>query len=262
MQLLKLTAPQAIRTIFFDAGFTLIRPSPSMLDVCQAVCRQYGLHLDSDALAQQLPAAEAYFLEAIKRNQRTWANEEAITLFWAGYYRALLRPFIAEDNEALLERCVLAIIHEFDQHTSWGLFPDVLPTLQALQGRGFTIGIISDWGANLIPIISGLDVGRYFDCVIISAVTRYAKPEAALYDLALRRANAIPDYAIHIGDSYIHDVLGARSVGITPILLDRPGRLHSEDIDCILIHDLREVLDQLELPASAAARHSAKQQDA
>ena len=262
MQVMKLNSPQAIRTIFFDAGFTLIRPSPSMLDVCQAVCRQYGLHLDSDALAQQLPAAEAYFFEAARRNQRTWANEEAITLFWAGYYRALLRPFIAEDNEPLLERCVLAIIHEFDRHTSWELFPDVLPTLQALQGRDFTIGIISDWGANLIPIISGLDVGRYFDCVIISAVTRYAKPEAALYDLALRRANAIPDYAIHIGDSYIHDVLGARSVGITPILLDRPGLLRAEDIDCILIRDLREVLDLLDLPANAPARRAAEQQDA
>ena len=263
MQPMKIAAPQAIRTIFFDAGFTLIRPSPSLIEVCQAVCRQHGLHLDSDALAEQIPAAEAYFLEAIKLNQRTWASEDAITLFWAGYYRALLRPFIAEHNETLLERCVLAIIHEFDQHTSWELFPDVLPTLQALQGRNFTIGIISDWGANLIPIIGGLDIGRYFDCVIISAVTHHAKPEAALYDLALRRANAIPDYAIHIGDSYIHDVLGARSVGITPILIDRPGRLRAEDVDCILIRDLREMLDLLELPAAhTPARTSAEQQDA
>ena len=262
MQSMKLEAPQAIRTIFFDAGFTLIRPSPSMIEVCQMVCRQYGLHLDSDALTQQLPAAEAYFLEAIKLNQRTWASEDAITLFWAGYYRALLRPFIAEHDEILLERCVLAIIDEFDRHTSWELFPDVLPTLQALHGRGFTIGIISDWGANLIPIIGGLDIGRYFDCIIISAVTRYAKPEAALYDLALRRANAIPDYAIHIGDSYIHDVLGARSVGITPVLIDRPGLLRAEDIDCILIRDLREVLDLLELPVAHAPIHlAAEQQD-
>ena len=263
MQTMNIEAPQAIRTIFFDAGFTLIRPSPSVIEVCQMVCRQNDLHLDNEALTQQLPAAEAYFFQAIKRNQRTWASENDITIFWTGYYRALLRPFIAEHNETLLERCVRAIIDEFDQHTSWELFPDVLPTLQALQGRGFTIGIISDWGANLIPIIGGLDIGRYFDCVTISAVTRYAKPEAALYDLALRRANAIPDYAIHIGDSYIHDVLGARSVGIAPILLDRPGRLRAEDVDCILIRDLREVLNLLELPAGRApAGHSAEQQDA
>ena len=30
-----------------------------------------------------------------------------------------------------------------------------------------------------------------------------------LYELALQRANSIADYTLHIGDSYIHDVLGA-----------------------------------------------------
>lgn len=252
MQHIKLEAPQAIRTIFFDAGFTLLRPSPSVTEVCQIVCRQYGLHLDSEQLSAQMAAAEAYFREAGTLAQRTWASQEAITRFWIGYYKALLRPFIAEENEALLDRCVHAIIDEFTQHTSWELFPDVLPTLQALQGRGFTLGIISDWETSLSSIIAGLDLGHYFDCLVISAVTRYAKPEYRLYETALQRANAIPDYAIHIGDSYIHDVLGARSVGITPILIDRPGLLRAEDIDCHLIRDLREVLKLLEIPLAAA----------
>ncbi len=252
MQSMKLEAPQAIRTIFFDAGYTLIRPSPSVIEVCQAVCQRYDLHLNSERLAEQLPAAEAYFREAIKLNQRTWASEHDITSFWTGYYKSLLRPFIAENNEALLDQCVRAIIDEFGLHTRWELFPDALPTLQALQGRDLTLGVISDWGMSLAPIIAGLDLTRYFDCLIVSAATRYAKPEAALYELALQRANAIPDYTIHIGDSYIHDVLGARSVGITPILIDRPGRLREADVDCLLIRDLREVLSLLEIPADPA----------
>jgi putative hydrolase of the HAD superfamily len=247
MQQLKLEAPQAIRTIFFDAGFTLLRPSPSLIEVCQIVCRQYGLHLDSEQLSAQLPAAEAYFREAGTLEQRTWANEEAIARFWIGYYTALLRPFITEENETLLGQCVRTILYEFRQHTRWELFPDVLPTLEALQGKGFTLGIISDWETSLGSIVAGLDLGRYFDCLVISAVTRYAKPEYQLYETALQRANAIPDYAIHIGDSYIHDVLGARSVGITAILLDRPGLLRAEDVDCHLIRDLREVLKLLEI---------------
>jgi len=243
----KLEAPQAIRTIFFDAGYTLLRAFPSVVEVCQEVCQQHGLHLDARRLAEQLPEAEAYFLEAIKANRRTWASEQDIRFIWTGYYTALLRPFIAEENEALLAECVQEIIDEFGQHTRWELFPDVLPTLQALQGKGFTLGIISDWGANLAPIIYGLDLPRYFDCLIISAITRYAKPDPGLYDLALQRAGGIADYAIHIGDSYIHDVLGARSVGITPILIDRSGAVHAEEVDCIVIRDLREALDLLEI---------------
>ena len=247
MDISRLEAPQAIRTIFFDAGFTLLRTSPSLVEVCQDVCRREGVHLDLESISQRLPEAEAYFIEAIKANRRTWASEEAIVHFWSGYYKALLRPCIAEDNEALLELCVQEIIKDFDQHTRWELYPDVLPTLEGLQGKNFTLGIISDWGVSLASIISGLDLPRYFDCLIISAVTRHAKPDPGLYELALQRAEAIPDYAIHIGDSYIQDVLGARAVGITPILIDRPGKLRPKDIDCLVIHDLREVLDVLEI---------------
>src|SRR6185437_5266779 len=142
IRMMKLESPQAIRTIFFDAGFTLLRTSPSLVEICQQVCRREGVHLDVEQISQQLPAAEAYFSEAIKANGRTWASEEAIVLFWDGYYKALLRPFIEGENEALLERCAQEIIKAFDLHTSWELYPDVLPTLQGLQGRGFTLGII------------------------------------------------------------------------------------------------------------------------
>ncbi len=260
MHMTQLESPQAIRTIFFDAGFTLLRTSPSLVEICQDVCRREGVHLGIEQVSRQLPAAEAYFFEAMKANRRTWASEAAIVSFWDGYYKALLRPCIEDANEALLERCAQEIIKEFDLHTRWELYPDVLPTLQALQGRGFTLGIISDWGGNLASIIAGLDLPRYFDCLIISAVTRHAKPEPGLYELALQRANAIPDYAIHIGDSYIHDVLGARAVGITPILIDRPGSLRAEEVDCLLIHDLREVLDLLDIPAAPALRPARPEQ--
>ena len=253
----KLESPQAIRTIFFDAGFTLLRTYPSLVEICQQVCRREGVHLDVEQISRQLPVAEAYFSEAIKANHRTWASEEAIVLFWDGYYKALLRPFVEGENEALLERCAQEIIKAFDLHTSWELFPDVLPTLQGLQGRGFTLGIISDWGGNLASIIAGLDLPRYFDCLTISAVTRHAKPEPGLYELALQRAGGIPDYAIHIGDSYIHDVLGARAVGITPILIDRPGHLRAAEMDCLVIHDLREVLDLLDISTAPAVRATA-----
>jgi FMN phosphatase YigB (HAD superfamily) len=91
-----------------------------------------------------------------------------------------------------------------------------------------------------------LHLTRYFDCLLVSAVTRHAKPSPALYELALQRANSIADYTIHIGDSYIHDVLGARAAGITPILLDRNQRLEKSNVDCLLVHSLYGVLELLE----------------
>jgi FMN phosphatase YigB (HAD superfamily) len=119
--------------------------------------------------------------------------------------------------------------------------------LKTLKAHNYILGVISDWGIALGPILRRLHLTGYFDCLLVSAVTRHAKPSPALYELALQRANSIPDYTIHIGDSYIHDVLGARAVGITPILLDRHRRLEESNVDCLLVHSLDDLLELLEV---------------
>ena len=239
--------PQSIRTVFFDAGFTLLRPHPSTPEICRQVCRRLDLHIDLEAVEQRMFEAEDYYLQQMRSNRHTWGSEETILQFWIGYYANLLRPFVAEHDEQRLFLLAKSVAEEFDKHTSWETYPDVLPVLEALKAKKYTLGVISDWGIALGPILSKLNLTQYFDCLLVSAVTRYAKPSPQLYDLALERANAIADYTVHIGDSYIFDVLGARSVGITPILLDRRRYIQENSVDCLLVHSLTELLDLLEV---------------
>jgi putative hydrolase of the HAD superfamily len=242
--------PQAIRTIFFDVGFTLLHPYPSLPEICHQVCQQLHLHIHLDEVRDRMHIAEDYFLRQQRLNRHTWASEQAIKEFWIGYYMNLLRPFVEEHDEARLYQLSDAINQEFAKHTSWQMYPDVLPTLDTLHARGYTLGAVSDWGIALGPILRHLHLTRYFDCLLISATTRQAKPSPMLYDLALQRCNAIADYTLHIGDSYVQDVLGARAVGITPILLDREEKLTESRVDCLLIHSLHELLDLLEVSSS------------
>ncbi len=242
-----LEQPQAIRTIFFDAGFTLLRPSPSSSEICLNVCKQLDLHIHIDDLNQQMSAAEDYFFRQTRLNWHIWANEEAIAELWTGYYMNLLRTFVEEHDERRLYQLARAIAEEFEKHTSWEIYADVLPTLEILRSHKYALGVISDWGIALSSILRKLQLNQYFDCLLISATTRHAKPSPTLYERALQRANAIPDYTLHIGDSYIQDVLGARSVGITPVLLDRAHRLEENNVDCSLVHSLHELLDLLEV---------------
>ncbi len=242
-----LEQPQSIRTIFFDAGFTLLHSSPSDLDLCLHICHQLDLHLLREELEQSLVSAEDYFFRHMRLHRHTWSNEAAIAEFWQGYYTTLLRPFVEEHDERRLCQLANTIVQEYRKHTSWELYPDVLPTLETLRSHGYTLGIISDWDIALGPILRKLHLTPYFDCLIISAATRHAKPSPRLYELALERSNSIADYSLHIGDSYINDVLGARAVGITPILLDRAHRLDVQYIDCILVHSLTDILNLLEV---------------
>lgn len=247
---MRLEQPQAIRTVFFDAGFTLVRPYPSILEICQQVCQNLSLHITVEQLRGQAEAAKDFFLRQSRINRHTWSDEQAIAEFWTGYYMTLLRPLIAEHDETRLYQLARAINEEFEKHTRWEVYPDVYKTLERLRANNYSLGIISDWGIALGPILREHHLTQYFDCVLISAVTRHAKPSPMLYELALQRANAIPDYSIHIGDSYIQDVLGARAVGITPVLLDRANRLTEQNVDCLLVHSLDELLDLLELSST------------
>ena len=242
-----LEQPQAIRTIFFDAGYTLIHPNPSIAEICQQVCQRLHLHLHLEEVESRMTDAEEYFLRQTRQRHHTWASEQEITEFWIGYYTNLLRPFIEEHDESRLRLLAQAITREFEQHTSWQIYPDVIPTLETLRKYNYTLGIISDWGIVLSSILRRLHLTGYFDCLLISAATRHAKPSPSLYELALQRANSIADYTLHIGDSYIHDVLGARAVGITPVLLDRQRKLAASDMDCLLVHSLAELPPLLEI---------------
>lgn len=244
---MKLEQPQSIRTVFFDAGFTLLHPSPSILVVCQQVCQQLGLPVDYNQLQQGMKNAEQFRFRQLQSNRYIWANEQAIAEFWFSYYRSLLQPLIAEHDQTRLDQLVHAITEEFKKHTNWQLYPDVKPTLEAFRAKGYRLGVISDWNVALGPLLRQFDLTQYFDCLVISAIARHAKPSPMLYDMALERANAIPDYTIHIGDSYIHDVLGARAVGITPILLDRSDTLTENKVDCLLVHSLYGLFDLLEI---------------
>jgi putative hydrolase of the HAD superfamily len=242
-----LDQPQAIRTVFIDAGFTLIRPYPSTPEICQRVCQSLGLHVHLSTVRERMLDAQDYYYRQMRINRHTWGSDAAIDEFWTAYYMNLLRPCLEEHDEARLFQLARAINAEFDKHSSWEIYPDVISTLEALRRHGYTLGVISDWGIALGPILSRLKLTQYFDCLLVSAVTGHAKPSPALYELALQRANTIADYTLHVGDSYIYDVLGARAAGIEPVLLDRGGLVRAGNVDCPLIHSLDALLELLEI---------------
>jgi putative hydrolase of the HAD superfamily len=240
--------PQAIRAVFFDAGYTLLAPHPSIVEIAVTALAGRGLMVDASAIAARLPEAEEALRRAWSDDRWTWADDRAIGQVWMDYYVQLLAPLLADLGEEEIADAVAAVVHAFDHAASYALYSDVEPTLRALKGRGFTLGVISDWGIGLGLILRHHDLVQYFDFAVISAAVRLAKPDPALFETALRRADAIPDYAVHIGDSYVLDVLGARAAGIAPVLIDRQRKHDAGDVDCPVVHDLYGLLDLLEVP--------------
>jgi HAD superfamily hydrolase (TIGR01549 family) len=238
--------PQAIRAIFFDAGFTLIRPYPSIPEMVAQIGAREGLTLDPAAIKVYQAQAQSHFAGARHVLAATWADNAAINAAWAEYFTELFAPFMPASQPDLLERCVAEALAMFDRHTAWQVFPEVMPTLATLRGR-YTLGVISDWGVALGAILRDHDLSPYFDFLVVSATSRRAKPDPALFTLALERANALGQYTLYIGDTYVQDILGARAAGIHPILIDRRQVYDPAQLDCPVIHTLDELLPLLDL---------------
>ncbi len=235
-----LAQPQAIRAVIFDAGFTLIRPTPSLPEILVGVGAAHGLAISLDDLRAHLPNAAHHFAGTAHVLRGTWADNAAINAAWMAYFADLYAPFVPPDQSDVLRDCVADALRAFDGPAAWEPYPDVRPTLAWLHGR-YTLGIISDWGISLGPILRAHNLLGALDFLVVSATSRRAKPDPALFDLALQRADALGDYTVYIGDSYVQDILGARSVGIHPILIDRRGRLDPATLDCPVIHSLDEL---------------------
>ena len=93
--------------------------------------------------------------------------------------------------------------------------------LEALKERGIRTGVISNiqWsGQALKHRIDRMLPGHDFEFVIASSDYGYRKPQALLFELALRKAGLRPEEVWYCGNFYEYDVEGAHAAGIYPVL--------------------------------------------
>ncbi len=105
------------------------------------------------------------------------------------------------------------------------LYDDTVPTLQHLRDAGFKLAIVSNWDTPLDPLTERLGIAHYFDIIVAShdARVRSAKPDPHIFNYTLTAVGVSAEEAVHVGDTYEADIVGARDVGIRPILIDRDG---------------------------------------
>ncbi len=222
------------RAIFFDMGGTLVH-----VDVGKSLAllgAKYGLEFDEEKVRDAWEKANEHFRDDYINSFPYMSNEE-IYNFTLEFNEFVLRSLGIEDN---LRFYALKIYEELDEFIELITFPEVEEVLSYLEQKGYILGIISNWSDILSECCSRLGLSRYFNFILSSAVERAQKPDPVIFQRALALAGVKPEEAIHIGDFYEADVLGAREVGITPVLIDRDSR-YDDELDCVKIKSLTEL---------------------
>ncbi len=227
--------PRDIDVVFLDAGGVLLYPDWERVS---AILGRYGIQATSAQLAEAEFSAKRRMDESGMVHRSGDIAEPDGYLGWV--VKATGVPF---DDDALHEAA-----NEFEeQHGKdnlWSEMPAEVPgALRRLRAAGYRLAVVSNTESSLRARITQSGLDPYFETLVISDEVHSEKPDPVIFEEALRRMKVDRTRTIHVGDFYAVDVLGARGVGITPILLDSRGM--SADRDVIRVSSLTELADLL-----------------
>lgn len=161
-----------------------------------------------------------------------WPEVEAG--IWTAYERAYaLEAGVPEDR---LDDAIAELDVAFAVDGIWSrLIPGSLDGLRALAGTGLTLAIVSNSDGTLERRLraegicqAGPGPGVPMAIVVDSDAVGVAKPDPAIFHIALEATGVAPERAIHIGDTVGADVDGALAAGVRPVHLD-PYRFCRDD---------------------------------
>lgn len=234
-----------IKAVFFDLYYTLIDYDPPREEMQAELCRQFGIEVTPEAIRRALPAADRFFYEENARLPSRKRSPAERNELYAEYEARVLKGAGVEVSKEI----ALQIMAKFGTKLRQSeirlvLYDDVAPTLAQLKGRGLTLGLVTNVDHDISPTCRELGLSSYLDFLVTSLDVGVGKPDPVIFKVAVERAGVKASEAMHVGDQYYIDVLGARSAGIKPLLLDR-NDLYQEFTDCPRIKSLAEVVEHL-----------------
>jgi putative hydrolase of the HAD superfamily len=204
------------RAVFFDVDFTLIYPGPTFQgEGYQRFCEAHGIRVDPSRFMEAVVAASP-----ILHDERQIAYDEELFI---RYTRTIIER-MGGTGEAL-DACAAEIYREWAACQHFFLYEDVTPVLRELSRRGLKVGLISNSHRSLASFQEHFDLHGLIAGAISSSEHGFLKPHPSIFEAAMRLVGAAAEESVMVGDSFAHDIAGARRIGMRGVLVQRadPG---------------------------------------
>ncbi|MBN1690903.1 MAG: HAD family hydrolase [Dehalococcoidia bacterium] len=224
-----------IKAVFFDFFNTLAYFDPPREETYAGIAADLGIKVTPAMITAALPEADTYWRsENYKKPVRQREQDDKVAVY-REYGLRILAGTGATPDQALQ-----MLATAFSRGWVFKSFPDSVPALKLVKQRKLITGLISNVGQEIDSYCREMGFEPYLDYKVTSFEVGFDKPRPEIFQLALDRAGVGADESVFIGDVYEQDIVGARGVGMKPILINRNG---NTSYDCIVISDLSGVLD-------------------
>ncbi len=239
-----------IKVVSFDLWFTLIWEDDESsneyrekrINAIYDVFREYSSSLKLEDIRG--------FYDLTSHIRMIISNEELIRLL--GYMAGI------EGDQQLIRRAVDKYI---EATCSWKPYVNkealaILPKLK--EEMDLKIVILSNTsfaGKAIERILRNIGIGEYVDHVFSSSDIGYVKPMPKAFQAIFKKYGVRPNEVMHVGDTYVDDVIGAINVGSWGVLYKGLWREYSDNREyktrvtpkihgsILVIDDLNEVYD-------------------
>lgn len=135
----------------------------------------------------------------------------------------------------------------------WCKVPEGLgEALDAIRALGVKVAIISNSEGMLDRLFRDLGVIDHFDLIVDSGKVGFEKPDPRIFRVAFDRFGVSPERALHLGDVFVTDVLGARAAGCRHALIDPYHHYEGRHLDVPRVPGAVEVAHAIANVRSAA----------
>ena len=231
------------KAVFFDWFNTLTRYEPPREELHSQILREFDVEISPSQLFPGIMAGDKYFfaeLATLSINKRS--PQEQGKLYFR-YAQIMLDKVGIKSSPEMIQKLIKKWPQRFSK-TEFVLFDDVLDTLKKLKERQFILGLITNATRDAISRQRDMGLEPLLDFTVTSEEAKADKPAPAIFKLALEKAAVSASEAVHVGDQYDIDILGAIGSGIKPVLIDRYD-LYPAVSDCPRIRTLPELLSYL-----------------
>jgi len=200
--------------VVFDAVGTLINPDPPVAVAYGQAGRRHVSRLTNDECATRFHHAFAAE-EAIDRDQFGWRTDE---LRERTRWRAIVERVFDDvaDGDALFEE----LWNHFADPKHWRLIEGAAETWQALEARGVTLAIASNFDARLEAICRGLPPLQTCEHVFASSRLGVRKPSPDFFRRVGDELEVEPARLMMVGDDFDNDYRAATAAGWSALLFD------------------------------------------
>jgi len=224
----------SVRALLLDVGGVLVRPNFERL---AGALQAHGVFADPVAMA----AVEPRVKKTLDRPPSPGFASDA-ERGWHYFNLVLDQARVARSPAT--DAALLEVKSWHDRYCLWeDVMEGVRPSLERFRAAGLRLAAVSNSNGTVRVLFDRLGFTPAFDVILDSQVEGVEKPDPRLFRLALERLGEPAEAALHVGDFYHVDVVGARAAGIRPVLVDEAD-LYPE-ADCPRVQSLAELAAHL-----------------